>query len=188
VYNMPSSIAGSIAAPLVGAVAGKFLGGSGEKQSSSSMPVLPDNLKKGYDSLIEGAMAQYQKPFTPALRGRVEAPTTGMEALFSSPEMLQIQRMSDANSYLNSVNPTSTSTTQTQQPVAQIDRAGLINKAFAGAGNRGNVYNQFLAKATDQDYTDLNNALTGATQDAYGWTKGGQRVDLGSILNKYARG
>lgn len=177
----------SLIAPVAGAVLGGVFGGKKSTSTQQSKPYLPENYEKGYATLLEDATKQYEKDRVAPYKARVEAPTSAFDSLFVSPEMLQIQQMSDANSYLSSIAPKPTAPSIAPQPLSQSNKIDLIGKAF-GNNRSGNVYNQFISKATDADYSALNEALNGATQDAYGWTKNGQRVDLGAILNKYARG
>lgn len=177
----------SLLAPVVGAVAGKVLGGKGEKSTATQSIQMPDNVKRGYDALIEGAMKQYETPRTAPYKTRVEAPTNAFDALFTSPELLQIQRMKDADMYAKSIEPQPAPAPVAPKVYGAKDRAALLTKVF-GQNPSGNVFNQFMMKGTDVDYAAIDDALSGANQVASGWVKNGNLVDLGSIVNKYARG
>lgn len=92
---MASSLAASVAGPVAGAVVGGMMSKKGQKQSQTTMPVLPEKLQGGYDLLLDSAMDQAKVPFQPTATQRIGAPTNAYEALFDQPEMRAIQAQQD---------------------------------------------------------------------------------------------
>ncbi len=137
---MPSGIAAAVAAPVAGAVVGKVLGGGKQKSSSSTTPVLPDNFQAGYDQLLGMAQGQVGTPFEPTPGMRVAAPSNAYEALFTPPELLELQKQSDINHY-------------TQRSMGLSDKAMKGKKLYDAQD-----FSAFGTNFAPQDYTRLYDA------------------------------
>ena len=83
-------------APVAGAAAGALSGSKSQTTTQNSAPVLPDNVKAGYDKLIADATAAYGRPFDARPTKRVETGGNAFQQLFQNPELQMIQQQADA--------------------------------------------------------------------------------------------
>lgn len=83
-------------APVAGAAAGALSGGKSQTTTQNSAPVLPENVKSGYDKLISDAMTAYGRPFDARPTKRVETGGNAFQQLFQNPELQMIQQQADA--------------------------------------------------------------------------------------------
>jgi hypothetical protein len=83
-------------APVVGAAAGALSGSKSQTTTQNSAPVLPENVKTGYDKLIADAMTAYGRPIEARPTKRVETGGNAFQQLFQNPEMQMIQAQADA--------------------------------------------------------------------------------------------
>jgi hypothetical protein len=113
-------IAGSaLGKAAIGAGVGALAGSQDQKNSATTEVNMPDNYRQGYDRLLEMTNQQVNTPFQARETARVEVPTNAYDALFSNPEMLQLQRQSD-NQYAAANAPQPMMQQPMQQPAANM--------------------------------------------------------------------
>lgn len=83
-------------APVVGAAAGALSGSKNQTTTQSSAPVLPENVKKGYDTLLGYTEQNFNRPFQARQTMRPETGGNAFQQLFQNPQMQAIQAQSDA--------------------------------------------------------------------------------------------
>lgn len=89
---------------IIGSAAGALLGGitgsKGQKSTQSTAPVLPENVKKAYDTLIDRSVNLSAEPYRDVVRTRAE-PNSMYGGLFNNPEMMALQQASDTKYFQN---------------------------------------------------------------------------------------
>lgn len=83
-------------APVAGAAAGALSGGRDQTTTQSSAPVLPENVKKGYDRLIDYTGQNFDRPFQARQTTRPDMGGNAFQRLFQNPELQKIQAQNDA--------------------------------------------------------------------------------------------
>lgn len=83
-------------APAVGAIGGALSGGRDQTTTQSSAPVLPENVKAGYDKLLGYTEQNFNRPFNARQTMRPETGGNAFQQLFQNPQMQAIQAQSDA--------------------------------------------------------------------------------------------
>lgn len=104
-FGIDDALIGAVAAPLVGAAIGGLTGGKKKNSTATSMPALPAWLEQDYKDLVGRGKKLADTPFAPTPTSRVAAPTTGFDALFANPELLQIQQGADQKYLQDMMNP-----------------------------------------------------------------------------------
>lgn len=114
--------------PTAGAIGGALSGGRDQTTTQSSAPVLPENVKRGYDQLLGYAEQKFNRPFDARPTRRVETGGNAFQQLFQNPELQQIQQQAD-DSYYASLKPAP----QQQPQGTQTD--DLTKQPTQSAGN-----------------------------------------------------
>ena len=124
--------------PLATAALGAFSGS--KSQTATNKPWLPGNYSQGFDTLLNEGMGIHNTPFRPSPTGRVSAPTSAFESLFSNPEMLRIQQDSDRRFAAQPASQPAiqASSNASSMPSNDIMR-GLIAMQGAAGGNKFNL-------------------------------------------------
>jgi hypothetical protein len=147
------AISAATAATVGSAALGAISGGKKNKssQQSSTVPVLPDNVKAGFDKTIADATNIANTPYPEMVRMRAE-PSGMFGGLFNNPEMMAIQQKSDGDYFAKMLAP-KVAPQQPQQPQqSQIDdlRAEMLGRSYLdkakAAGRMNGTYmpeNQF---------------------------------------------
>lgn len=180
---------------IVGGLIGGLTGGKGQKSTSSTTPVLPENVKKAYDLLIDRSSALSSEPYQDIVRTRV-APSNMYGGLFDNPELMAIQQASDQK-YFDSMRAPQSDASATVNPNMQNQMYGQM---FANSITNPTA-KRSMTSFTPADYEKLGelaykNNLKVADSGIYagGITKDGRMPapdlndQLWTLLNKYSRG
>jgi hypothetical protein len=198
-------------AQAIASVGGTVLGGIfGSKKKTQTVDTTPDlykgsegqkllgNVRTGFDALLNRGTAASETPISLTQRRRVAAPTNGFEALFAHPEMMQIQRQSDA-SYFDKLfeGPTQNAIPAPAGPTPAEINALRARQTLAGMPQitgPSNLFSNFQEHATEEDWAELGAKIKGAQTPSAGMYAGGfvdpktgRLIDVSSILNKYRR-
>jgi hypothetical protein len=172
-------MAGALVAPLVGAAAGKALGGGKQKQTSTTSVDMPDWLREDYKSFTDRGKALADTPFTKNPSMRVAAPMTGYDEIFANPEMLQLQRQSDVKHYADLMPKTEEAAATPNPAVSGGNSASdnmmgriMLQELMQGQSYM-NPWSRFANSAQDADYADLAKSLR----------EGGGVVERGAFRN-----
>ena len=112
------------AAILGSAGIGALAGGKGQKGTQSTAPVLPENVKKAYDTLINRSSELSAQPYQDVVRTRYE-PSTAYGGLFNNPEMAAIQQDSDRKLFAKMFE-----SPEQQQMPQQNQQTDMINEMY----------------------------------------------------------
>jgi len=145
-------------APAVGAIGGALSGGQNQTATSSSAPVLPENVKAGYDKLLGYAGNAFDRPFDARPTRRVETGGNAFQQLFQNPELQAIQDQSDAQfayqQQQTAMQPPAQTTPQAQtQPSSQAQLAQTMERLRLLAGGENSVSGE--NRAAQQALHDL---------------------------------
>jgi hypothetical protein len=184
-------MAGSLVAPIAGAAAGKLLGGGKQKQTSTTTVDMPGWLREDYKAFTEKGKELAQRPFTPNPTMRVAAPITGYDEIFANPELLQLQRQSDAKHYADLM-PKAETTPNPAVSGGNSASDSMMGRQMLQQLMQGQTYmnpwSRFQQSASDSDYADLARSLQGAgavvQQGSFRNPKTGDVVGL-DILNRF---
>lgn len=160
-------------APVAGAAAGALSGSKSQTTTQNSAPVLPENVKAGYDKLIADATAAYGRPFDARPTKRVETGGNAFQQLFQNPELQMIQAQADAAYQQPQMMPQAQSDTQPNVTSAQgyanpeeqmLERLRMYSQGRNSGG--GQDANAKIAERLLYDY-NLNKGIADGTVNQY---------------------
>jgi hypothetical protein len=162
----------SLAAPLLGAAIGGISGGKNKTSTQSTAPVLPDNVKKGYDLLIGNATDLSKQPYRDITRTRYE-PSGMYGGLFDNPEMQALQQASDREYFANMQAPAPAPQPQPAPPPQSLQGLQMRNM-YEQPNLMNGMFTPQNTGIDDQGYAEMAAQYASGqykpTKDRYGQT------------------